>query len=189
MRRSLALLAAALLAALAAAAPAGAARDQEALFQDDAMLVYPPISTVSRTLDTLQEMGVDRVRVSVYWRLVAPSPTSDRRPSFDATDPAAYAKENWKRYDDLVRAAYERGIGVDFDVQGPAPRWASQAPPPSNADLDGAYQPDPGEFAQFVHAVGVRYSGSYVPPPDKQNPPPPPARNPNPLPVPIPGAS
>ncbi|MDQ6915450.1 MAG: hypothetical protein M3155_06520 [Actinomycetota bacterium] len=190
MRRPLALLAATLLAGLAAAAPAGAARDQESVFQDDAMLVYPPIATVSRTLDTLQELGVDRIRVSVYWRLVAPSPTADHKPSFAAGDPAAYAKENWRRYDDLVRAAYERGIQVNFDVQGPAPRWASQPAPPSNVDLDGAYQPDPGEFAQFAHAVGARYTGSYVPPADNQNPPPPPPKNPNPLPVPIPpGAS
>jgi hypothetical protein len=190
MRSRLALLTATLVAVLVfGAAPAGASRDQESMFQDDAMLVYPPIATVGRTLDTLQGLGVDRIRVSVYWRLVAPNANSERRPSFSAGDPKDYPKDNWKRYDDLVRAAYERGIGVDLAITGPAPKWASQTPPPSNADLDGAYQPDPGEYAQFVHAVGMRYSGTYVPPPDQQNPPPPPAKNPNPLPVPLPGAA
>jgi hypothetical protein len=174
-------------AALVAAAPppAAASTSQESLFQDDALLVYPPIAQVGQTLDTLQGLGVDRVRVSVYWRLVAPSPGASRRPSFDASDPSAYPAANWRRYDDLLRAAYARGLQVDFDITGPAPRWASQPAPDGNNQLDGAYEPDAADFGKFAHAVALRYSGSYAPPARKQNPPPPPPPNPNPLPVPI----
>ena len=192
MRRAGLALAALTVAALAAAPGAGASTRQESLFQDDALLVYPSISAVGHTLDTLQQLGVDRIRVSVYWRLVAPSPTSDSKPAFGGGgegDPAAYPRANWKRYDDLVRAAYARGMQVDFDVGGPAPRWASQAPPASNADLDGYYRPDPADFGQFFHAVAQRYNGAYTPAVSDQNPPPPPPPNPNPLPIPLPMAS
>jgi hypothetical protein len=192
VRRAGIALAALAVAALAATPGAGASTTQESIFQDDALLVYPSISAVSHTLDTLQQLGVDRIRVSVYWRLVAPDPTSTRKPAFAGageSDPASYPRDNWKRYDDLVRAAYARGIQVDFDVGGPAPRWASQSPPRSNVDLDGYYQPNPTDFGQFYQAVAQRYSGGYTPPPSEQNPPPPPPPNPNPLPIPLPGAS
>src|SRR5438067_2054682 len=119
MRRFAAGSAAALAVLAVLAAPAPASRDQESLFQDDALLVYPPIASVNATLDTLRSLGVERIRVSVYWRLVAPSPNADRRPGFDATDPAAYSRDDWRRYDDLARAAAARGIQIDFDVGGP----------------------------------------------------------------------
>jgi hypothetical protein len=136
---------------------------------------------VAKTLDTLRAIGVDRVRVTVYWRLVAPDASSERRPSFSGSgeaDPAAYPRANWKRYDDFVRLAYDRGVQVNFDVAGPAPDWASTG-------LGGYANPAAGDFGQFVAAVGARYTGSYTPPPSNQNPPPPPP--PNPLPLPLPG--
>ena len=179
MTRRALILVAALAAALLVAAPAGASRGQEAMFQDDAELVYPPRAQVARTLDTLQSLGVDRVRVSVYWRLVAPDADSNRRPSFGGGgqgDPAAYPRQHWKRYDDLVRLAYDRGIQINFNIGGPAPDWASQGG-------KGIVNPSAADFGLFTWAVATRYSGTYEPPPDNQNPPPPPPRNPNPLPV------
>jgi hypothetical protein len=138
---------------------------------------------VGKTLDTLQALGVDRIRVTVYWRLVAPSPESQRKPSFSGNgeaDPAAYPRANWKRYDDLVRLAYDRGVQVNFDVAGPAPDWASTG-------LGGYANPSPSDFGLFVWAVASRYTGGYTPPPNNQNPPPPPPKNPNPLPpLPVP---
>ncbi len=179
--RRLAPLAIAVLAAIGVAAPAGAATDQEAMFQDDAMLVYPSRAEVGHTLDTLQALGVDRIRVTVYWRLVAPNADSQSHPAFAGGegDPNSYPKANWKRYDDLVRLAYDRGIGVNFDVAGPAPDWASSG-------LGGYANPSAGDFGAFVQAVGARYTGAFTPPPDQQNAPPPPPKNPNPLPVPLP---
>jgi hypothetical protein len=172
---------AALAAALLAAPATVASTTQEAMFQDDAELVYPPRAEVGRTLDTLQALGVDRVRVSVYWRLVAPSPDSDQQPRFGGDgqgDPAAYPRANWKRYDDLVRLAYDRGIRVNFNVVGPAPNWASDG-------NEGVDNPSAGDFGLFTWAVATRYSGTYKPPPGNQNPPPPTPPNPNPLPLPI----
>jgi hypothetical protein len=177
--RPLCTLAAVLGAVVLAAAPAVASTGQEAMFQDDAELVYPPRAEVGRTLDTLQALGVDRVRVSVYWRLVAPNATSNNRPNFSGggqADPAAYPRQNWKRYDDLVRLAYDRGILVNFNVGGPAPDWAS-------GGKGGIVNPSAPDFGLFTWAVATRYSGSYQPPPGQQNPPPPPPPNPNPLPV------
>ena len=133
-------------AAIVLAAPAHASTTQESMFQDDAMLVYPSLSEVGKTLDILQGLGVDRVRVTVYWRLVAPDATSQSKPSFSgggAGDPAAYPKANWKRYDDFVRLAYDRGIQVNFDVAGPAPDWASTG-------LGGYANPSADEFGQFA---------------------------------------
>jgi hypothetical protein len=161
---------------LAAAAPAAASFTQEAMFQDDAEIVYPPAPEVARTLDTLQALGVDRIRVSVYWRLVAPGPESSTKPQFNAADPAAYPRDNWRRYDDVVRLAYARGIHVNFNLTGPAPDWGS-------AGGGGIVFPSAPEFKLFATAVATRYTGTYAPPPDNRNPPPPPPRNPNPLPV------
>jgi hypothetical protein len=44
------------------------------------------------------------VRVTVYWRLVAPDPASATKPKFGATDPNAFPTGAWERYDTLVRA-------------------------------------------------------------------------------------
>jgi hypothetical protein len=171
-------------AAIVLAAPAHASTTQESMFQDDAMLVYPSGAEVGKTLNTLQGLGVDRVRVTVYWRLVAPDAQSERKPSFPdggAADPAAYPRANWKRYDDFVRLAYDRGIQVNFDVAGPAPDWASTG-------FGGYANPSADDFGQFASAVAARYTGTYTPPPGNQNPPPPPPPNPNPVPpLPVPG--
>jgi hypothetical protein len=170
------------LATMVLAAPASASSTQEAMFQDDSLLVYPSRAEVGRTLDTLQGLGVDRVRVTVYWRLVAPDAASERKPAFSGggeADPAAYPRANWKRYDDLVRLAYDRGVQVNFELAGPAPDWASSG-------LGGYANPSPGDFGLFAWAVAARYTGAYTPPPGNQNPPPPPPKNPNPLP-PLPG--
>jgi hypothetical protein len=177
VRRAISVLIAAA-AAIGLAAPAHASTTQEAMFQDDALLVYPPRAAVGKTLDTLQALGVDRIRVTIYWRLVAPDAESERKPAFSGNgeaDPAAYPKANWKRYDDVLRLAYDRGIQVNFDVAGPAPDWASTG--------QGGYaNPNAGDFGLFTAAVATRYTGSYTPPPGQQNPAPPPPKNPAPLP-------
>jgi hypothetical protein len=161
-----------------AATPAHAGRAMEAQFQDDAELVYRPISRVSSTLDILQQLGVDRVRVTLFWRLVAPSATSEKKPAgFNATDPDSYPAGNWKRYDQLIRAANERGMFVNLNISGPAPDWAMPSGGPKDFPL--AYKPNLAEWAAFVKAAARRYDGTFAP--RNPNPPPPPAPNPNPL--------
>lgn len=180
MQRALALFVTLTVAALAAggalsAAPATASQTQESIFQDDDLLLYNTPSGMQSTLDTLAALGVQRIRVSVLWALVAPDPLSKQRPSFDASDPAAYPQGAWNRYDALLTAALARGIGVDFDLMAPAPLWATGSP--TRQDIENVYTPSPAEFGQFVRAVATRYSGSYTlpgPPPAPTPPPPPP---------------
>ena len=110
----------------------------------------------------MKALGVDRVRVSVYWRLVAPdSDTSTSKPKFEATDPNAYPSGAWDRYDTLVRLAAAKGIGVNFNVSRPRRRGRprTRRAPTSPMSRD----PDATEFGKFVQAVGTRYSGSFTP--------------------------
>jgi hypothetical protein len=156
---------------------ASASRTQESTFQDDTLIVYNTPEGLTKTLARLKAMGVDRVRVSVFWRLVAPAPTSAGKPNFDAADPAAYPAGAWDRYDRIVRLARAMGLGINFNITSPAPNWATGNP--ERNDIDETYNPDVNEFFKFVLAVGRRYSGSYYPgftsfsPPPPSPPPPP----------------
>jgi hypothetical protein len=168
--------------AVVAVAPSTAAASplaplpRESMFQDDTLLVYNTPLGVAQTLDALHSLGVDRVRVSLFWNLVAPAANSRSRPRFDAGDPAAYPAGAWDRYDRLLTFATARGIGVDFNVTDPAPLWAT-------APLDRAricredktackrlsliaktFRPSASEFGAFVQAAATRYSGSFVAP-------------------------
>jgi len=153
---------AAAVAALAAPVPgASASPGQESIFQDDNLLVSGTDQQVEATMGTLRSLGVDRVRVSVFWRFVAPEATSPSRPSFggrSAADPAAYGAGAWNRYDRIVGAARRYGVGVLFSITGPAPKWATG----DKSEERGLVRPDAREFGSFVTAVGRRYSGSYA---------------------------
>jgi len=143
-----------------AAVPSGG---RESTFQDDNLLVYNTPIGVARTLNTLAGLGVDRIRVSVFWRVVAPEAKSTVRPAnFNAADPNSYPAGAWTRYDTIVAFARARGIAVNFDVTDPAPLWATGKPP--RADIQITYNPSPSEFGQFVTAVATRYSGRFVAP-------------------------
>ena len=149
--------AALVLAALPTAALASPT--QESMFQDDPMLVYGTEEQVNSTLDTLAAFGVDRIRVSVFWSIVAPANDQLQKPSFDATDPGAYPAQLWERYDRIVRGALARGIAVNLNLTSPIPRWAATQSP--REDLQATFGPSADEFGSFVRAVGTRYSGTY----------------------------
>ncbi len=160
MNRLLSLIAAALLLAALPTA-ASASRTQESMFQDDIQLVYGQPAVVEKTLDQLKAFGVDRIRVSVFWKIVAPANDSVTKPNFDPTDPAAYPAAHWERYDRLIRSARDKGILVNLNITSPVPRWAAGTAPASRADLQDTWAPSTSEFGQFVKAVGTRYSGKY----------------------------
>ena len=83
--------AAAAAAALAAPAGASANSSQESIFQDDNLLVTGSDAQVESTMSTLRSIGVERIRVSVIWRFLAPAHNTATRPSFGvspASDPA-----------------------------------------------------------------------------------------------------
>ncbi|HTU95685.1 MAG TPA: hypothetical protein VMF14_07570 [Solirubrobacteraceae bacterium] len=111
-------------------------------------------------MDFLQSMGVDYVRLDMNWGSVAPDATSTHKPDIDASDPNAYP--GMTRYDGLIRGLLARHIGVDLALIGPPPRWAEGrgAPSPSTQTQ---WKPDPHDYADFVHAVGTRYSGHFTP--------------------------
>ncbi|HWI07749.1 MAG TPA: cellulase family glycosylhydrolase [Solirubrobacteraceae bacterium] len=138
---------------------ASASRTQESTFQDDPMLVYGTPERMTATLDTLKSFGVDRIRVSVFWALVAPANDQPQKPNFDATDPAHYPAAHWERYDRLVKAALARGILLNFNITSPVPRWAAAEAPRS--DIQHTFGVNPEEFGHFVRAVATRYSGTY----------------------------
>jgi hypothetical protein len=158
-----------LVALLACAGPAAASRTQETVFQDDPKIVFPDSSAaLDRTMSTLASLGVDRIRVSVFWELFGPHAKSTEPPAFEADpgDPASYEDSAWGRYDGIVRVAATHGIGVLFDLTGPAPRWAAKRSP-GGVIPRYVKNPDAGAFGDFVEAVGRRYDGTW---PDPQGP-------------------
>jgi hypothetical protein len=144
----------------AAAAPRGGL---ESMFQDDRELIYSPAPVVARTLNVLRSLGVDRLRLTILWAAIAPrAQSATAPPGFDATDPAAYPPAAWAPYDRVVAMARARGIGVDFDLTAPGPRWAMAPHPPAPLATEADhYEPSAAAFGEFVRAVGQRYSGRY----------------------------
>jgi hypothetical protein len=142
--------------------PASSARAsgaQQAMLQDDVSLMANPMATLSR----LRLLGVQRIRLSVHWNYIAPASGSRRPPRrFDAADPGSYPAANWQIWDQIVTDAQQEGIGVDLDVMGGAPRWA-QGPGAPAGNTNPNWEPSASAYRQFVHALGVRYSGDYDP--------------------------
>ncbi|MEJ7786688.1 MAG: hypothetical protein WKF96_17945 [Solirubrobacteraceae bacterium] len=164
MRRALLIT---VLACLAAPTAGLAAPSQESWFQDDNMLEFSERPAVTETLDRLKTLGVDRIRVSVFWLSVAPDGGSRTKPEgFDGSDPDAYPESHWGRYDTLVKLAAERGIGILWDVTGPSPAWALKEIK-SRPDIADAWYPNANEFGAFVKAVATRYSGTFIRPADR----------------------
>jgi hypothetical protein len=144
--------------AIGAGAPlARADHTQISIFQDDQHLVLSPTATVRYTLFVLKLLGVEVIRTNLEWAYVAPDPQSRHAPAgFDAADPAQYP--GWGPYDRLVRLAGQDGIGVQVNLTAPGPLWAMGSHPPDVRGADHWY-PSAVEFARFVYAAGVHYSG------------------------------
>lgn len=154
-------------ALLFSSAAAPVSHGPESIFQDDDHLLYADGPTVARTLDVLKGLGVNRIRLTIEWAYIAPDAASyTQPPGFNAAEPGAYPSQAWSRYDRIVELAKERGIGVDFDVTGPGPLWAMHRAPAvlQSGATPSVYEPSARAFGRFVHALGTRYSGSYVPP-------------------------
>lgn len=141
---------------------------------DDGRLVYAPPDQVAQTLAQIASLGVDRVKVSISWAVVAPDPGSAHRPKFDATDPAAYPRGAWDRYDTVVRMAHDLRLRVYFQLTPPAPKWALARGLPRGQGIPLGQAPAANQFREFVKAVGRRYSGTYPAPIAHRQPQPPP---------------
>jgi hypothetical protein len=161
----LALLAALMTPCLAALPASACAADRQvSMMMDDDNLLYRGDAVRDRTMTRMKQLGVDVVRVTVLWSVVADRARSTRarRRRFRATNPRTYPARNWDKYDRLVRAARTLGLGVYFNLTPPAPSWArARAPRGLRTAVKNAWKPKAGEYAKFVEAVGRRYSGRY----------------------------
>lgn len=135
---------------LAGPAVAAASKSQSMTFEAPRDLLNPALRT--NTLDEIGAFGVRSLRVILYWKDVAPQPTSSTKPAFDDTSPGGYT---WGEYDELLNAAHARGWNVLLTVSGPVPKWAT------NDRRDEVTRPSPALFRRFVQAVATRY-GSIV---------------------------
>jgi hypothetical protein len=114
--------------ALGGAPTALASHSQTMTLQDDQLLIYSSPSQVAATLQTLKGMGIDRIRVSVVWSLIAPKPNAAKKPKLNAANPNAYPGGAWARYDLLDVLAHRDGLQVYFQPTAPAPTWGTTAP-------------------------------------------------------------
>jgi hypothetical protein len=102
-----------------------------------------------QTLNEVQALGVDSIRMTLYWQNVAPAPGSRRRPAgFVATDPSRY---DWGAYGQLADAVHARHMRLLIAVSGPVPRWASAH------GADHLTSPSPSEYKALMTAVGRRF--------------------------------
>src|SRR5919112_6867107 len=150
--------------ALVAALPgaAGASSSLESTLMDDNLLLYRGDSVATATLKEAKELGVDRVRVNVLWKAIAPFPEAHKRPAglTNPTDPAQYPQGTFNTLDHLLREAKAQGIRVLVDVTGPAPLWATGQP--RGKVISEVYDPDPVAFGKFVEMLGRRYDGTHT---------------------------
>ncbi|HVI17572.1 MAG TPA: hypothetical protein VM712_04300, partial [Gaiellales bacterium] len=159
MSRLTALLAAAFF--LLNVAAAAASSEQESILMDDSQFVYGDAQNVDQRMAEAKALGFDRVRVSVQWRLLAPSPNSKQKPGGDSSDPKWYGQGKWDRYDRIATLAAKHGLGVLFSITGPSPLWATGTPEQGRSDVEDTWTPNPDYFRAFVTAIGRRYSGNY----------------------------
>ncbi len=138
-----------LLGVLAVPATASASPSQFTVFDAPRELKGDDPVLRAQTLDELQSLGVEWLRVTLYWKDVAPEPEATRAPVFDERDPdEGYT---WTRYDALIREARSRGMQVLLTVSGPVPKWATRT------KKDFVTEPSPLRFERFTTAVGRRY--------------------------------
>jgi hypothetical protein len=153
-------------------APAAASSGMETVLQDDPRIVgEDDPAKLDRTLAQIASVGVDTIRVSLFWYFVAPDSTRRHRPHFGpggAKYSGAYGEWRWQRFDRIVKLAERNGLNVLFDPTGPAPRWATHG----RARSISHTRPDISDFRDFVAAAGGRYSGSYIDPAARSSDPP-----------------
>ncbi|MCU0308015.1 MAG: hypothetical protein MUE51_09685 [Thermoleophilia bacterium] len=128
----------------AAATPATAA---PALAVQDDRLTWAPLDRLDDRARMIAQTGARWTRVDVFWRDVAP--TRPRRPT-DPADPAY----RWERIDTTLRALRAEGVSAMLTPYR-SPRWAN------GGSGDPRTAPRARAYAQFMVALGRRYSGRY----------------------------
>jgi hypothetical protein len=139
--------------ALLLPADAPASKTEWSIFEDPHSLVNAGPDVRAQSLEEIKGLGADTLRIALRWGEVAPDSASKTKPTFDASDPAAYP--GFGPYDDLVTRAVAKGLRVLITLSPDAPRWATAG------GRGGNYKVSSTEFALFARAVGRRYSGSF----------------------------
>ncbi|MEX2195512.1 MAG: cellulase family glycosylhydrolase [Thermoleophilaceae bacterium] len=153
MSRIVAALATAL-ALLVLPAAATAARDLQIGIMDDQLILFDDNERINGAMTVFTEnLGADFVRVSAFWRDIAPAAEAQDKPAgFQAHDPNAPGYD-WTVLDKVVQTAHARGLKVLISITTPAPIWASASPSRENP----VWKIRPVEFARFAQAVATRY--------------------------------
>jgi hypothetical protein len=131
---------------------AAASHSQSMFFEAPRDLVEVSPAARARTIAQLESLGVKALRVELDWANVAPGAHSTKRPTFEATNPAAY---NWSAYDALLIEAARLKWQVLLTVTSPVPEWATA----SQKDKSGVTRPNDADFKEFMTAVGKHYVG------------------------------
>lgn len=101
---------------------------------EGADLYFMSDADVERTLEAMQSLGVQDVRIAIFWADV-----EGEEGVFD-----------WARVDQMVEAAHRRGMGI-LGTMLYTPDWAGAG------GLTG--HPDPAKWGAFVTQVAERYAG------------------------------
>lgn len=142
-----------LLAGLVGPTAAHASSTMQTGMADDRLLLQSGPQVAARTVDEMQRLGVQTVRLHVRWVAVTPDPNARTRPAgFDPRDPDDPGY-NWAALDDAVRLLGSAKIAPILAITGSGPTWSSRVP----SRGQGAYKPDPEAYGDFVHAVVARY--------------------------------
>ncbi|HLY49016.1 MAG TPA: hypothetical protein VKR21_07455 [Solirubrobacteraceae bacterium] len=125
---------------------------------EDTGFESPTASTaqIQRADDALQTTDASVIRVAVYWARIAPT---RQTPGFNPSDPND-PNYNWSSLDYAVRTAanhHKQLLAVIWD----APTWAEGPGTPGPGVSPGSWNPDLTEYTAFLHALAVRYSGSF----------------------------
>jgi hypothetical protein len=132
---------------------AQASNSQFSMFEDHPHLISSGPAVREQTLNEIKALGADTLRIEVKWAEVAPQAGARKKPSFDATNPAAYP--GFGSYDDLVKRAAGKGFRIMLTLAPDAPRWAT------GGARGGNYRVNANEFASFATALGRRYAGNF----------------------------
>lgn len=114
--------------------------------QDDQISNDPNAETIAHRVAQLAVTGARWTRVDIDWSYVAPT----RPANPDDPDDPAY---DWSRYDTMLRALRDKGVGVMITLLG-TPPWAS-----TSGKWNAA--PRPADGGAFAGAVARRYSGTW----------------------------
>jgi hypothetical protein len=132
----------ALAAAVLVTPTAGAAPGAKFGIHDDAWLMSGP-GTLSSRLAELDRIGVDIVRFTLRWDVIA------AREPRDARDPRD-RRYRWARSDAVLTGLNRRGIPAVVTLVG-TPDWANDGQNPNVPPLDST------SFADFAYAAASRY--------------------------------